>query len=105
MTTVRIVCRPAVGPGFGLAGLEYDPVDAAEPPEAWWPRLAGQPEVVLLQDDIYETLPAELRARLDRSARPLVVPFPGPAWQVRATAEERVIELLRRAIGYRVRLR
>jgi hypothetical protein len=34
-----------------------------------------------------------------------VVPFPGPAWEKLAPAEERVIELLRRAIGYRVRLR
>ena len=34
---------------------------------------------------------------------PLVVLFPSPGWRVEAP-EERMIELLRRAVGYRVRL-
>ena len=45
------------------------------------------------------------RAMVDRVEQPIVVPFPGPAWRAVASAEEQVVELLRRAIGYRVRLR
>lgn len=105
--TVRVVCRPALAPGFALAGL---PADSLGPDEAIETILAGfaqHPEigVVLLQDEIYDALPEDLRGRLDRSARPVVVPFPGPAWEAPPSAEARVIELLRRAIGYRVKLR
>jgi len=105
-STVRVVCRPALVPGFALAGVQADALEADEPLEAAWAGLAGRPEigVVLLQDEIYDALPEELRGRLDRSAHPVVVPFPGPVWQALPSAEERVIELLRRAIGYRVKL-
>lgn len=105
--TVRVVCRPALAPGFALAGLQADtlgPDEAVEPYVAGWAR---HPEtgVVLLQDEIYDALPEDLRGRLDRMARPVVVPFPGPAWEALPASEERVIELLRRAIGYRVKFR
>ena len=104
---VRVVCRPAVAPGFALAGLQADPLGPTEPLEPLFAGLARRPEVgvVLLQEEIYDGLPEEVRGRLDRSAHPFVVPFPGPSWEAVAPAEERVIELLRRAIGYRVRLR
>ena len=104
---VRVVCRPAAAPGFALAGLQADPLGPTESLEALFAGFARQPDVgvVLLQEEIYDGLPEEVRGRLDRSAHPFVVPFPGPAWEALAPAEERVIELLRRAIGYRVRLR
>jgi vacuolar-type H+-ATPase subunit F/Vma7 len=106
-STVRIVCRPALVPGFALAGLQADSLEPDEDLESVWAGFARHPEVgvVLLQDQIYDALPEELRGRLDRSAHPVVVPFPGPAWEAVPSAEERVIELLRRAIGYRVKLR
>jgi vacuolar-type H+-ATPase subunit F/Vma7 len=104
---VRVVCRPGLAAGFALAGLQADSLGPGEGIEAVFAGFAQRPEigVVLLQDEIYDALPDDLRARLDRSAHPVVVPFPGPAWEARPPAEERVIELLRRAIGYRVKLR
>ena len=103
---VRVVCRPAVASGFALAGLQADPLGPTESLETLFAGIARQPDtgVVLLQEEIYDGVPEEVRGRLDRSARPFVVPFPGPVWEKVAPAEERVIELLRRAIGYRVRL-
>ncbi len=105
--SVRIVCRPALAPGFALAGVPPVPLGLDEAIEPLLADFARHPEigVVLLQEEIYRALPDDLRARLARSAHPVVVPFPGPAWEAAASAEERVIELLRRAIGYRVRLR
>ena len=105
--TVRVICRPAVAPGFGLAGLQADTLGPEDSLETLFAGMAGHPDigVLLLQEEIYDGLPEDVRGRLDRSAHPVVVPFPGPAWEALAPAEERVIELLRRAIGYRVRLR
>jgi hypothetical protein len=44
-------------------------------------------------------------ARLDRQAPPVVAPVPGPLWDARRDAEAYIMEVLRQAIGYRVRAR
>lgn len=106
-TRTRVLCTPEVAPGFRLAGLE--PIEA-RPGIEGTTRLAdlrSRPEVgvVLLEESLYDGLSElELRA-LEREARPLVVPFPGPVWAPPPSPEEYVVELLRRAIGYRVKLR
>jgi vacuolar-type H+-ATPase subunit F/Vma7 len=105
--TVRIVCRPALAPGFELAGVPVDTaVDGAAATEVLR-RLAGDPKVgiVLVDAVLHRALPDEVRARLERQARPLVTPFPPPAWDEAAEAEAYVLEILRQAIGYRVRPR
>lgn len=103
---LRVICEPDLAAGFGLAGISA----LASEPQAAEASLADllrrrDAGVVLLQEQLHESLSPDVRARLDRSATPVVVPFPGPAWVAPASAEERVVELLRRAIGYRVKLR
>ncbi len=104
---VRVVCRPAQAAGFELAGLEIQvasdglrAVDALK-------RLSGDPKVgiVLVDAQLHRALPPEVRLRLDRQAQPIVTPFPSPSWDETADAEEYVLEILRQAIGYRVRPR
>jgi vacuolar-type H+-ATPase subunit F/Vma7 len=105
---VRVLCRPEVGAGFGLAGLR--PIEAADQAAgvtALQDLLADpQTGVVLVEESFYEALPEELRRELGRRPLPMVVPFPGPQWGERRTAaEDYIVELLRQVIGYRVRLR
>ncbi len=105
---VVVLCRPQVAAGFMLAGLR--PVEVESPAEgaALLSRLAERPEVglVLVEDSIHQSLSEDSRRDLARRPLPMVVPFPGPSW-VRAGVEsdQYIVELLRRAIGYRVRLR
>lgn len=107
MPAVRVLCRPAAAAGFALAGLAAHEVpegaDARAVVESVLAR--GEPGVLLLEEAIHDELSEDLRALVERTANPVVIPFPGPAWEVTHPAEERVVELLRRAIGYRVRLR
>jgi vacuolar-type H+-ATPase subunit F/Vma7 len=104
---VRVLCRPPLAAGFRLAGLT--PIEAQDPEEGGR-RLAAlldEPDlgVVLAEDALYAGLPTAAQRRLAREPLPLVVPFPGPAWgPPREGAEAYIAELLRRAIGYRVRL-
>lgn len=104
---MRILCRPAVAAGFRLAGVE--PVEAADSGDGAR-RLAGllddeEAGVVLVQDDFYAALVETDRRALARRALPLVVPFPAPTWAAPVEGPEAFIaELLRQAIGYRVRL-
>jgi vacuolar-type H+-ATPase subunit F/Vma7 len=104
---VQVLCRPVLAPGFALAGLR--PVTAATPSEAASAlrNLLAQPDtgVVLVDESLHDQLPPELRRDLARRALPLVVPCPAPRWQGEEAGIDRYIaELLRQAIGYRVRL-
>lgn len=104
--TVSVVCSPGVAPGFALAGIGVLPAAGGRDAAQRLDGLADGPTgVVFIEDRLYHDLPPEARQRLARRAEPIVLPFPGPSDLGRVSAEEYVVELLRRAIGYRVRLR
>ena len=106
--TLEVVCRPELASAFALAGLPcLEAGDAEEAAVRLRSLLDAQGSaVVLVQEDLYAHLPEELRREAARRSLPMVVPFPGPSWTEEAeAAEARIIEILRQAIGYRVRLR
>jgi vacuolar-type H+-ATPase subunit F/Vma7 len=104
---VRVLCRAGVAAGFGLAGLQ---ADVASDRDEGARRLEAvvhdeRTGVVLVEEDFYRAVPEAERRRWSRKARPLVVPFPGPALEPGGeSAAASIAELLRRAVGYRVRL-
>jgi vacuolar-type H+-ATPase subunit F/Vma7 len=104
---VSLVSRPDVAPAFALAG--FRPLEAVDPEDAGrrLAALLGDPCVglVLIEAPLYEGLDPELQRRLSARPVPLVVPLPGPSWVEHAAADRVIVELLRRAIGYQVRLR
>lgn len=105
--TVRVICRPVLAPGLELAGLGVTRAVDAAATAAALKRFAadGEVGVVLVDGGLYAQLPLELRGRLDRQALPVVAPLPPPAWDAKGEAEAYVLEILRKAIGYRVRPR
>jgi vacuolar-type H+-ATPase subunit F/Vma7 len=60
--------------------------------------------VVIIDESLYRDLPEELQRSLRRSTLPVVIPVPGPDWTAESTAHDYIVDILRRAIGYRVRL-
>jgi len=100
------VCRPAIAPGFELCGLV---VERTEEPGAGdtVARLAedGSVGIVLLEESLRRALPDSLVRRIDRRSFPLLVSFPSPDWEGTSKAEDVVLEILRQAVGYRVRSR
>jgi len=105
---VRIVCRSEAAPGFLLAGFNVEEARTAAEGAARIVALARDPAIGLLLVDTAcwaAVLEPDRRALL-RKPLPLIVPFPGPSWAKGApAAETHLAELLRRALGYRVRLR
>jgi vacuolar-type H+-ATPase subunit F/Vma7 len=104
---VRIVCRPAVAAGFRLAGLRPELAEDAAEGAGRLAALLEDPGagVVLVQEDFYAALPEAHRRILSRRPLPMVVPFPAPSAALAAPAPDAFIaELLRQAIGYRVRI-
>jgi len=104
---VALMSRPEVAPAFALAGLRplvaVDAEDAARRLSA----LLADPQVglVLLEGPLHDGLDPEFQRRLSARPVPLVVPVPAPSWAEHAAADRVIVELLRRAIGYQVRLR
>lgn len=101
------VARPGVASGLRLAGLE--PLEAVGT-DATIRRLeestAGDPALILVEDSLWDALPPEVRDRFETRPFPLVVPFPSPTPETpEARAEAYLVDMLRRAVGYRVRLR
>jgi vacuolar-type H+-ATPase subunit F/Vma7 len=104
---VTLLCRPEVAPAFALAG--FRPVEATDGAEAGR-RLVqmlsdARLGLVLVEAPLHDALDPELQRRLSARPVPLVVPVPAPSWAEHAAADQVIVELLRRAIGYQVRLR
>ena len=104
---VRVLSRPALAAGFELAGLAVTRVADGADGAAAIGRLAAEANVgiILVDDALYRELPRGLLTRLDRGALPIVAPVPVPRWDAQSEAEAYVLEILRQAIGYRVRPR
>ncbi len=104
---VEVLCRPATAAGFALAG--FRPVEAETPIEGAerLTVMTAQPGlgVVLIEEPLYRALSEEKRRQIAARPLPLIVPFPGPPWGGAVEGPDRyIVELLRQAIGYRVRL-
>jgi vacuolar-type H+-ATPase subunit F/Vma7 len=104
---VQVLCRPEAAAGFALAG--FRPVQAESNSEGavQLRALLAKPEVgvIVVDERFLQALDDEARRRIAARPLPLVVPFPGPNWAPTPSGPDAyIIELLRQAIGYRVRL-
>ncbi|NLT35900.1 MAG: hypothetical protein GXX83_08380 [Gaiellales bacterium] len=106
--SVAVICRPEVATGFSLAGCPT--VEATVEAEAGERllELAADPNtgVILIQEELHARVSTDVLRFLAKRPLPMVVPFPGPVWDESLRGPEGyIVEMLRQAIGYRVRLR
>jgi vacuolar-type H+-ATPase subunit F/Vma7 len=104
---VGVVADAAVALGFRLTGLRPTVADSRESAHAALTEMMSEPGwgMILVQEDLMPDRDASTFPRTDESL-PIVVPFPPPSLaRAPGDAEAYVAELLRRAVGYRVRLR
>jgi vacuolar-type H+-ATPase subunit F/Vma7 len=106
---VRAIARRPAALGLGLAGIPCVVVADAAAAAAALTALASAPAaggVILIEQPLFEGLPAALHRQIRREGVPILMPFPPPALDVVGPPpEEELLELLRRSIGYRLRLR
>lgn len=105
---VRIVGRQGQIAGFAAAGLPTTVVASDSTGLSIIQDLIEEPDagVILVAQELYDAIAPALERWLARKPLPMVVPIPNPKWVDRAeSAEGHIVELLRRAIGYRVRVR
>jgi vacuolar-type H+-ATPase subunit F/Vma7 len=104
---VRVVSRSVLAAGFELSGLTVTRADDVAAAAQAITRWASDTEVgiILVDETLYNALPRDLLARHDRQAVPMIAAVPAPRWDEQSQAEAYVLEILRQAIGYRVRPR
>lgn len=100
-----VVLSPAdAHPGFALAGVLHEAVAPPQLEERLRHWLADpQTGVVVLDERLLPALPDEKLRALERGARALLVVLPAPAGG--AVGEDYLRRLLRRVLGYQVRIR
>lgn len=104
---VAVVSDATVALGFRLAGVRPQVVGSKEAAASLLSSMVDDPKwgVILVQEDMMPDVPPSGRRR-SREGLPVLVPFPAPSLErPPGEAEAYVAELLRRAVGYRVRLR
>jgi len=104
---VRVIASPGIATGFRLAGLRVDEVADARDAGDRLVSAGAQPDVgiLLVEQALLDLVPEITRREAERRALPILVPIPAPAWGgAKGDAESYILELLRRSIGYRVRL-
>jgi vacuolar-type H+-ATPase subunit F/Vma7 len=107
MNTVRVVGSGVACSGFALAGLPTHEVSSLPDAAALLHELVRREDVgvLLVEQSVLDALDPATARDMSRRPVPIIVPFPSPSWRERERAPESlVLELLQRAIGYRVRL-
>ncbi len=105
---VRVLASPAVAAGFRLAGLNAAEATSASDATNQLQQLAEMPTscVLIVEQALLDSVAAPIRAAVDRRALPIVVPVPTIVWEdERREAADHILDMLQRAIGYRVKLR
>jgi vacuolar-type H+-ATPase subunit F/Vma7 len=104
---VRALCTPETASAFALAGVATTEADPTKDLDATVAELAADPRlaVLLIEQSLNDRLSEEAKKRFARQPLPMLVPFPDATWADGPVVDDYVLELLRRAIGYRVRLK
>ncbi len=101
-----VIASPGLSAGFSLAGVHVFQAANGEDAAREIGRVASEADagVIIIEEPLYDDIPEELRRAFARSPLPVVIPVPGPDWTAESNAHDYIVEILRRAIGYRVRL-
>ena len=103
--SLRVVTRPGEGTGFRLAGVPVEEIPVGE--EALRFRdLLSDPAVGVLavETGVLDAVPEHLTRRDLARPGPVVIPFTFPRPSAPGGGQAYVAALIRRAIGYHVRL-
>ena len=94
--------------GFRLSGVEVRTADTVEELRSRVEAVFDDREVrlVIVDEDLVRQLPEKLERRIENSARPLFLPIPTiKGWRGEARPETYAARLIRRAIGYQIKIK
>ena|SRR6266540_3964587 len=104
MGRLVVVTTPELAPGFRLAGVATEVVTSPAAAARVVADLVAAPEtsVVAVHEPFLAAFDPEVREPLTMSLHPIVVALPAGTPAEGESRQERLAELLRRAVGYRI---
>jgi vacuolar-type H+-ATPase subunit F/Vma7 len=108
MSHVIALVDRETGLGYRLAGVDVRETGTSGEMGRQAEAVSADPEVrlVILDEALFHGLPRATQRRLEESRSPVFVPVPSLPLRTEALrAEEYVARLMRRAVGYQVRIR
>jgi vacuolar-type H+-ATPase subunit F/Vma7 len=104
MSRLLVLTTRDLAVGYRLAGATtLEVASTAQTATVLEQLLAGEDGVIAVHAPYFDGLPTPLRRRLDALRIPLVVPLPtGTATEPIGDRRQRLLELLRQAIGYEI---
>lgn len=108
MSKLLIITYPDTSLGFGLAGIEVKEVEEGEDITPFLQGIIEKGEYGLLavEENLLSNVPEEILKRIRKKGIPVIVPIHTPkSWQTEAEMESYITKLIRRAIGYQVKIR
>ncbi|MBI5043914.1 MAG: V-type ATP synthase subunit F [Nitrospirae bacterium] len=108
MPRVVVLTDYDTGLGFQLAGVEVFKAKSSAEAESSLCNLMLDKDIgiIALNEDFLEGFSERIKKRLEGSKHPIVFPFPSiKKWEETAPPEEYVARLIRRAIGYHLKIR
>lgn len=102
----KVITRPGEGLGFRLAGAPVEEIEEARVAERFRALLADPASGVLaVEAELLEKVPEPLLEKVGRDGVPVLLPFTFPSrWREAGRGEEYAATLIRRAIGYHVKI-
>lgn len=108
MAKLAVITDRALAPGFAMAGVDVYSADSAAEARRILLTLMGEPDVgvIAVYTAYLSALDAKTRRRVDQSCKPVVVAIPsGVPTEAGERRSEEIAEMIRRAIGFRIRFR
>jgi vacuolar-type H+-ATPase subunit F/Vma7 len=94
--------------GFRLSGVEVRKADSESGLRERIEAVLNEKDVriVIVDEEMFRGLPEKLERRLENSTAPLFLPIPTiKVWRGEVRPEEYAARLIRRAIGYQIKIR
>lgn len=108
MAKVVAIVDEDTAAGFRLAGVEVREANSPEEMRRGVEAVLADREagIVVLDEALFRRLPERLGKKLEESAAPIFIPIPTiRLWREAIKPEEYVARLIRRAIGYQIKIR
>jgi vacuolar-type H+-ATPase subunit F/Vma7 len=108
MSEILVIGEPEIIEGFALTGARIRPETDPKRAERLVEQLlrSQDTDIVVFTESMFEQIPDKIRTRAEASGRPILVTLPRPAGiEIWGEGEDLISRIIRRAIGYRLKIK